>query len=189
MFGCEGGGGLIFVGVEVLFDAQVSAHVAEWFFGEGEFAQMIAPCIGTRAAPGVSLAGYGGDGSIRFAPGKGLVVHLEGDMLAGFPEGGGELVGEEEGEVAALGAEGFHRLLGGLPGQPNLRDVPFAELEAVGPGLRDEQMQQFETSHKRTDYCANRCATRRQGAMRDIVKIYRIEQLTIAKFMCPVHDN
>ncbi len=65
-------------------------------------------------------------------------------------------MGEEEGVVSALGAESFDRLTGGFEGQAKLCDVPLAELEAVGPGLRDKQMKQFKTGHKQSNFFVNR---------------------------------
>ena len=63
-------------------------------------------------------------------------------------------MGEEEGVVSPLGAEGFDRLLGGLPRQAELGGVPLAKVEAVGPGLPDEQMKQFKAGHTMADFCA-----------------------------------
>ena len=109
---------------------------------------MVAPGVGAGAAPGVGLAGDGGDGAIGHAAGEGLIGDLEGDALSGLPEAGSELVGEEESVVTPLGAEGLDRLASGLPGQADPGGVPLAEVEAVGAGLGDEQMEQFKAGHK-----------------------------------------
>ena len=57
-------------------------------------------------------------------------------------------MGEEEGVVTPLGAEGLDRPASGLPGQAEPGGVPLAEVEAVGAGLGDEQMEQFKAGHK-----------------------------------------
>src|SRR5208283_2421678 len=91
---------------------------------------------------------YGGDGAIGHAAGEGLIGDLKCDLSAVLPEAGGELVREEEGVVTPLGAECLDRPASGLPGQAEPGGVPLAEVEAVGPGLRDEQMEQFKAGHK-----------------------------------------
>jgi hypothetical protein len=73
-------------------------------------------------------------------------------------------MGEEESVVAPLGAQGLDCLVSGLPGQSKFCDVPLAELEAVGSGLRDKQMKQFKAGHKLADYCVMRCVLRGQEA-------------------------
>jgi hypothetical protein len=141
--------GVVGVGVvvDVVDDAEVLAHVAEGLFGDGELAEVVAPDVFAGAAPGVALTGDGADGSVGFATLEGLGGDLKGYLLAGLPEVGGELVREEQDVVAALLGERLDGFGDVGPGQAELRDVPFAKLEAVDAGLSDEELEELVFGH------------------------------------------
>ncbi len=147
--GCivELGVGGVGVGVGVVDDTEVLAHVAEGLFGDGEFTEMVAPDVFAGAAPGVSLAGDGSDGSVCFTSLKGLGGDLEGDLFAGLPEVRRELMREEKDVVSALLGEGLDGLGDGGPGEAEFIDVPLAKFEAVDPCLSDEEMEELEFCH------------------------------------------
>jgi hypothetical protein len=67
--------------------------------------------------------------------------------------------------AAAMSPSAVWRLCGRTPGVGSgaAPGVPVAEVEAVGTGLSDEQMEQFKTGHKWADSSAE--ATFRRGCM------------------------
>ena len=128
--------------------AQVSSHVAERFFGDGEFAQVVAPDIFAGAAAGVGFAGDAAYGSVGFATEESLGRHKEGYALASLPEVASEVVREEENVVAALLRERGGCLYSARPWEIKRANVPAAEFEAVEPGLTDEKLNQFKFRHR-----------------------------------------
>ena len=124
--------------VEVFLDTEVAAHVAEGFFGCGQFFEVIEPGVFAGAAAGIGFADDGADGSVGHSAGEGLGGDLKGHDLAGFPEGRGELMGEEQSVVALFGGEHLDGVAGALPRQAELAYVPFSKFEAVGTSLSNE---------------------------------------------------
>lgn len=139
---------------QIFFYTQILSHGAQRVVCNSEFAQVILPCVGARAAPGIGLAGDGGDGAVGLAPGKGLVGNLEGDLFARLPEVGGKLMREEERVVAALAVQSLDGIGSVQPGQAEATGVPLTEVEAVGSGLRYEEMKQFKSSHEWIGLCS-----------------------------------
>jgi hypothetical protein len=111
-----GRGGVGGVG-EVFFDVEIFAEVAEGLFGEGHLAEVVAPGVVAGRAADEGFALYGFEGAVGHGALKRLGWDGEGDVLAGVPEGARELMGEEQGVVAALLVEQLERGLGGDPGE------------------------------------------------------------------------
>lgn len=143
-YGQHGRGSLRF---EVLFHVEVATHVAEGFFAEGELLQVVSPDVLAAAAAGEGLTGDGADGAIGFAALEGVGGELKGDDFAGLPEGAGEFVREEEDVVAASFGESGESSGCVCPLLTEPRDVPSSEVEAIGSGLSDQDLQQFKPCH------------------------------------------
>jgi hypothetical protein len=147
-----GGGVWLFVcrsgfGFKLVFDAEVAAHIAQGFFGDGEFAEVVAPNVLARGAAGVGLAVDGADGPVGHLALEALLRDLKGDEFAGFPEVRGELMREEQDVVTALVSQVFNGVVTADPFAVELAGVPLAELEAVFAGLPDEQAEEFGLCH------------------------------------------
>jgi len=142
--------GWLACGFEFLVGEDEAADVAEWLFPNSHLFEVILPDSVGGGAGGAAGEGFAldrDDFPVRVEAGVFLRWEEEGDLGALFPEVAGELVGKEQGVIAAAGREsgdgGFEAWPFGL--EAGL--VPLPELKAVHTSAEHDDADEFFTSH------------------------------------------
>jgi len=124
-----------------------AADVTEWLLGDCHLAEVIFPGIRLEPATGIRLALDVDDFSVLVEASVGGRGDDKGDLAAVLPEGAGEVVRKEQGQVMPPFGQVFH---GGLFRRPDTADgtvVPGLQVEAVASGLLNHQSKQFRAGH------------------------------------------
>ena len=126
---------------KIVFHVEITADVAERFFGECHLAEVIAPCVLARATADKRLASHSLNRAVRHAALKALSGNLKRDLSARLPEGRGEFVREEQGVVIAMLFERGDGVCGVRPRQREARGVPATEFESIRASPADDDLQ------------------------------------------------
>lgn len=116
--------GLVFLGEE-------SAEIVDGVFVLGHLAEVILPDVRAVGAAGEGLAGNLKDLTMAVDAVVGGAGDREADAGAGAPEGAGEVVGEEQGVIAALRGEQGERLLSARPDGADVGLKPEGKLKSI----------------------------------------------------------
>lgn len=131
-------GGFVF---DFFFQMKIATKISKRFRSHGHLAEMVFPDVSPRRTAHVRFALDGGEGSVRKCAHEFLLGDEEGNLFSGLPEGLCEFGRKDQRVVAAANGYPRNGIFGCNPGTSAVLRVPGPELEAVGFGVRDEELE------------------------------------------------
>lgn len=128
----------IFLRLQILVSGEKSFEIPQWIVADRHLAEVVFPEICFEGAARERLAVYGDDLASDVEPGVGGGRNDEVHLRTRLPEGLGEFMRENQGEVATAGGEKRDGFVRSGPVGGNVVPIPAVEFKAVGVRLADK---------------------------------------------------